>query len=336
MINILFVDDQLNILGGLRRMLRSYRREWNMNFVSGGLEALQWLDENPCDIVVSDMRMPLMDGSQLLTRVRDQHPATMRLVLSGQSEGPAILRAITCAHQFLAKPSTPDLIKSTISAAIELRSCLDNEDHQTQAMGVGSLPSDVRLHERLERAIRHSKDFEAALNIAISDPAVSAKALQVVNSSFLGPPSACEDPAAAVKLLGLDNLAAILAADVFVHASDEQRQLVNDHAQFTQQVAAQAFEIAKLFGLDHAAAVRARTAGQLHLIAQLFDGTEQFSPLSHIQQVSTSAFLLGIWGVPKATVKAITNCLNPGDGDATEMDAATSVHLARHLVRVRA
>ena len=58
---ILFVDDEVNVLQGLRRMLNPMRHEWEMVFVESGQEALAMLAQAPCDVIVSDMRMPGMD-----------------------------------------------------------------------------------------------------------------------------------------------------------------------------------------------------------------------------------------------------------------------------------
>jgi YesN/AraC family two-component response regulator len=80
---ILFVDDEVNMLQGLRRMLNTMRHEWDMVFVESGQEALALLAQTPCDVIVSDMRMPGMDGVQLLTQVMERFPLTVRIILSG-------------------------------------------------------------------------------------------------------------------------------------------------------------------------------------------------------------------------------------------------------------
>jgi len=67
--NILFVDDEPVLLDGLRRSLRSMRNEWSITFAGSGEEALKVLEKAPFDVVVSDMRMPKMDGAQLLNEV---------------------------------------------------------------------------------------------------------------------------------------------------------------------------------------------------------------------------------------------------------------------------
>ena len=83
---ILFVDDEQRILDGLRRLLRDKRAEWEMVFVDGGSKALEQLRASPFDIVITDMRMPGMDGATLLTHVKEEFPDVVRLVLSGCSD----------------------------------------------------------------------------------------------------------------------------------------------------------------------------------------------------------------------------------------------------------
>ncbi|MEO5864400.1 MAG: response regulator, partial [Nitrospiraceae bacterium] len=79
---LLFVDDESKLLDGLKRSLRPMRHEWNMTFVSSGAEALKALEQAPFDVVVSDMRMPEMDGAQLLNEVQQRYPQIVRIVLS--------------------------------------------------------------------------------------------------------------------------------------------------------------------------------------------------------------------------------------------------------------
>lgn len=82
---LLFVDDEAMILDGLRRALHGMRQEWDMHFVDSGASALDALDRDAYDAIITDMRMPLMDGAQLLEQVKQRHPEMVRIVLSGQS-----------------------------------------------------------------------------------------------------------------------------------------------------------------------------------------------------------------------------------------------------------
>jgi CheY-like chemotaxis protein len=67
---ILFVDDEPMVLRGLQRTLRKMRAEWDMTFVTSGRSALNVLDKKPIDVIVSDLRMPEMDGGRLLAEVK--------------------------------------------------------------------------------------------------------------------------------------------------------------------------------------------------------------------------------------------------------------------------
>ena len=118
----LFVDDEPLVLSGLRRMLRSLRHDWDLSFANSGQEALELMEAEDFAVVVSDMRMPEMDGASLLNEVARRHPAIARLVLSGHAELDAILRAVRPAHQFLAKPCDPKLLEGALPAYPRSRS----------------------------------------------------------------------------------------------------------------------------------------------------------------------------------------------------------------------
>ena len=101
MIRVLFVDDDPLILAGIKRLMRRMADQLQPEFASSGPEALKRLDEQPFDAIVSDMRMPNMDGAELLSRVRSKHPDVIRLILSGQSPNESKFRALGPAHQSL-------------------------------------------------------------------------------------------------------------------------------------------------------------------------------------------------------------------------------------------
>ena len=78
---ILFVDDEPMVLKGIQRTLRKMRNSWDMTFTTSAREALEILDTNPMDVIISDMKMPEMDGTQLLGEVKRRHPHIVRLIL---------------------------------------------------------------------------------------------------------------------------------------------------------------------------------------------------------------------------------------------------------------
>jgi YesN/AraC family two-component response regulator len=95
---LLFVDDEENILEGLKRLFRPMREEWDMFFLPGAEEALKLMETEPIDIIVTDMRMPKMDGLQLLTTVKERYPETIRFILSGHSDRELLIKSASLAH----------------------------------------------------------------------------------------------------------------------------------------------------------------------------------------------------------------------------------------------
>jgi DNA-binding NtrC family response regulator len=112
---ILFVDDEPHMLSALRRMLMPQRARWAMTFVEGGMRALEALERESFDVLISDMRMPGMDGAALLSEVQRLYPRTYRMVLSGYAEAAATTKVMQVAQRFLNKPCDP----SDLIAAIE-------------------------------------------------------------------------------------------------------------------------------------------------------------------------------------------------------------------------
>lgn len=118
---VLFVDDEPQLLEGLRGALRRQRRVWNMAFADGGAAALAILADGPVDILCTDMRMPGMDGAELLARVRQVSPRTGRFVLSGYVEEKRLATCLALAHHFFHKPFEVSLLVSVLERAVAVQ-----------------------------------------------------------------------------------------------------------------------------------------------------------------------------------------------------------------------
>ena len=118
---VLFVDDDPHILEALRDLLRKQRGEWDMAFAASGAEALAALAVEPFDVVVTDLRMPGMDGAALLQEVKSRYPGVARIILSGHAERETVVRSIPVAHRLLAKPCPADVLREAISRTCERR-----------------------------------------------------------------------------------------------------------------------------------------------------------------------------------------------------------------------
>src|SRR5262245_4158883 len=153
---ILFVDDDQSILDGLRNLLWKYRREMKMAFALGGEDALGQLAKGPFDVIVSDMRMPGMDGATLLQKVKEEYPDVVRIVLSGHAEQEAIFRALPIAHQFLSKPCDADKLCNVIESACRLHTLLNDESVRKAVGKIEKLPSLETTYHELSQAMLRS------------------------------------------------------------------------------------------------------------------------------------------------------------------------------------
>jgi HD-like signal output (HDOD) protein len=208
---VLFVDDEPHLLAGLRRMLRPQRDRWDISFASSGVEALTLLSSEPMDAIISDMRMPGMDGAQLLAEVQRKHPATARIILSGQADLESVLTVIRSAQQFLAKPCDVDVLIGTIDQALKVQRLLTQPALRELIGGVVSLPVLPAIyHELVALADTPRVDPSALAALLASDVAASASVLKLANSAFFGLPEKIASVQAAVLLLGVDNVQALL------------------------------------------------------------------------------------------------------------------------------
>ncbi len=94
---ILLVDDEPRVVDGLQRYLRRYRDIWDVTTANSAHAALAKMETTVFDVIVTDMRMPQMDGATFLAIAKAMSPATMRIVLSGQTDPEAALRAVPVA-----------------------------------------------------------------------------------------------------------------------------------------------------------------------------------------------------------------------------------------------
>ena len=270
---ILFVDDEPNILDGLRRSLRVMRKEWDMHFSLSGFKALEFLSENKVDAVISDMRMPEMDGARLLKEVRRISPCSVRIILSGYSEEEAILRTVGPAHQYLSKPCEPELLIETIKRAIRLRQYIDMDEISSRLSGLDHLPSPpgsfTKLITILDDPLAKLDDIA---DILAKDLAMSAQTLKLTNSAYFSIREPVESLRKAVSLLGIDTIRSlVLVAGFFKEFSGppEMASRIETLSQRCVSIGMAAREIAILEGLNPQEAGQAHSAGVLSHVGSL-------------------------------------------------------------------
>ena len=208
---ILFVDDEPLILQALQRMLRSMRDEWEMEFAEGGGQALERMAQIHFDVVVSDMRMPGMNGADLLAEVMKRHPHTVRIILSGHADKELILKCIGSTHQYLAKPCDAEALKATVRRASAVETRLKDETLRKLVGSMDRLPSIPTLYTEILDALRDPEvSLEAIGEIVGKDPAMTAKILKLVNSAFFGLRRQIASSTQAANFLGLDTIRSLV------------------------------------------------------------------------------------------------------------------------------
>lgn len=201
--SVLFVDDEPRVLDGVQRLFRKNRDRWHTTVANGGELALSLLEKERFDFVVSDMRMPMIDGARLLAHVRARSPGTVRLVLSGQTELDASLRAALLAHQFLAKPCTSVTLLDALERARSSLERLPVESCREQIVGLGSLPISRHVHSTLVELLSAADpSLDEVAAVIATDLGMRLKLMQVVASPFFGVGRAVQDVRELVDVLG--------------------------------------------------------------------------------------------------------------------------------------
>jgi putative nucleotidyltransferase with HDIG domain len=347
---ILFVDDEIRILDGIRRMLYADRNRWEMEFALGGEAALTACSASSFDVVVSDMRMPMMDGATLLGRIRDLYPGTARIILSGYSEDSLARKAVPVAHRFLAKPCSAAEIRITIERVCSLQDVLSTPEIRRIVGSVGELPSLSSTYTRLTEAV---SDPDASIGqvaeIIEEDVAMSAKVLQLVNSAFFGLAQKVTTLQNAASYLGMETIKNLaLASEAFRVLTLDSRipqTVIESMQKHAHSVAA----IVAALPVEKNSRDVTVVAALLHDIGRLFIASfmpDQFCAISALvkergcktyeaeeEVLGTShaeigAYLLGLWGIPNLAVEAIAHHHHPMRIPNTSFDCTIAVYLA--------
>lgn len=349
---ILFVDDEPKILTGLRRMLRSQRHEWEMEFAEGGVQALKVLETGPFDVVVSDARMPGMEGSELLEEVRCKYPDTVRIILSGQCSRDSVIQCVGVAHQFLSKPCDSEFLKAAITGVCARRDYVPDEAVRAAVSRVSSLPSQTEIHTALvDLTAAETTSLRSLTETIGADVAMSMKVVQLVSSGFFGSPQRVIDVHRAVELLGSETIRvlATLPGVFRPRQPDEFDEVllcdVNEHC---LAVAEAAKRVAESATGDHKVAAFACVAGMFHEVGPLIrpsgvppyrepddskDRNESGSSVS--RDYLAGAYLAALWGLPDEIVQTVANLHNPAESDDAAFTALTAVHVAHACLQGR-
>jgi HD-like signal output (HDOD) protein/CheY-like chemotaxis protein len=356
--SILFVDDEEQLLFGLRRMLREKRQDWDMQFVGSGKEALEVMSKKSFDVVVSDMRMPVMNGAELLSIIRERHPSTIRIILSGYVENEALLQSVGPSHQYLAKPCDSKTLKNTIDRALMVRERIGGANLRDLVSALGRMPTPSATYYKLTEELTSPKaTIQSVSNIIERDITLAAQTLKLTNSAYFALPNNVNSIEQAVRLLGFKTLRNLVFVAGFYEAfsgDDWQMQTLEKLNRRSFTMARLAKRICQSEGLSESECEIAFSAALLahvgtlvlvmnrpddfeRVIEEVEKNNRSIMEAEHAafgaSHASIGAYLLGLWGFSDPVVESVAFHHQPEVVDDSKFTASTAVYIAQYISR---
>ena len=349
---ILFVEDNA-LLRQMYLMMMEGEPQWQAIGAHDARHALQLMERTPFEVVVSDLRMPGMDGIELMKVVRQLYPRSSRILLSGLSDQAEIARSLDSTHQFLAKPFDVKALKATLARLGRLDAYLKDSRLQALVGQMQVLPSFPSVyHEILKELGGEDPSIERLAQIIGEDPSMTAKLLQLANSAAGGRATQAADPFEAVQFVGLSAIRSLaLSAHIFrsfEHLKLREFSLSSlwDHTVRSGIIAGL---VMKAEHAEPAEIDEAHIAGMLHDLGKLMladSMPERFQQALTLSQQrglpsekaeqeifgadhgGVAAYLLSLWGLPVTIVEAVAFHHEPSSSEHVAFGPLTAVHVA--------
>ena len=324
---ILFVDSDPIALNTLKTALEGQETGWNATFVTSAQAALNLLSNRWFDVVFTELRLPGMDGAELLQHVKLHHPSIIRVLLAEPLEDEQLDRAIAVAQRFVAKPWDMQTLVANLESVLGAWPRTDNPLVRTIVGRLASLPSSSTTYPKLVNVMAQSDASIEQISAVIStDPALSAKLLQVVNSAFFGLPFKVASVPQAVSYLGLTSLRALVLLSTVFAAADSCPTVAGFSPSRLQRHSLLCARLARTLVEDQRSRDDAFTGGLLHDIGMLalavgmnkryalalHHAERSGRPLAEVEtsflgtsHVAVGAYLADVWGLPRVVVDAI-------------------------------
>lgn len=351
---LLFVDDEVKVLDGIKRALFALDEDdWEAEFETSGQAGMARLAEGNFDVVISDMRMPKMDGATFLVEVHKLYPQMIRIVLSGQSEEEAALRAAQVAHQFVSKPCKLEILRDLILHITEMRQRIEREQVRTFVSGLERLPPIPKVLQQLSVLLQEPEpNLKLIVTTAQQDLGISAKLMQLANSSFFCRGGWTSDLAVAIQRLGLRLLRQIILCEVIFDSLHQNeagplnleiaqqeamqrmslvtRFLTAKSAKEIGALAAMVCDIGKLIMSSRAPDLYRETLADIHLGATEHNAEQARFGCTHAE---IGAYLLALWSLPPPVAEVVVYHHDlPKTGSPELKEVVGAVHLASCVV----
>ena len=350
---ILFVDDNPNTGKSLKKMLKSFCREWDMSFATSGYEALGLLSDGSYEIIVTDTSLSDMTGNELLKKVKTRHPHMVRIIFSDQSENTSNMESVSIAHQILSRPYDVDTLKVTITKAFGMGELLKDRNLTQLINGLESIPSVPHLYSEIVRELENENSSIKHIGAIISrDIGMSTKVLQLTNSSFFGLAGRITSPETAAVYLGIETIKGLVLATGAFSAFKQKEPggvSIDRIWKHSMLVGNYAMKIAREEGQRDYIVEASLLGGLLHDIGRLLLSSnmpDKYDEVLKEMEISgcdlleaermvfgtthceVGAYLLGIWGLPWHLVEILAKHHLPGEEALTTFSPLLSVHVA--------
>lgn len=358
-IRLLFIGIDANPLGSLRQMLLNMRPSWDFQFATTGAGALKLLKESSFNVVVTDLRVPDMDGIELLEKVKRRYPATIRFMLGGYSEQPLRGPASRCVNHFIPKPLNVEVLESLIYRNFRLNGRLRSKQVTDIIGNVNSLPVMSDAYKRVidVLSLPGCSPREVGMMIA-RDIGMASRMLKLVNSAFYGSGGKIADTVHAVVYLGLRTVEALVLTSGIFSTLPAQRIKefgVDEVQEHCVRVGSLTRAICKAWRMSPNEVDAASMAGILHdagkiiLISKLPREWRTTVELSRERQVPQHAAerqilkmthaelggaLFDLWGLPSAIIEAATYHHDYLQNVDIEASISLAVHIANMVDHV--
>lgn len=338
---ILFVDDEVQILRALKRLF--YKEKYILLVAESGKKALEILDENQVDMLVTDMRMPEMDGYELLTKVRARYPDIVRIALSGYTDKKIVLSTLdkNLAKIYLYKPWNNDELIKIIDRLFEFEEELKDKKVLDIISKFENLPTIPRLHEEISNMVEEEKPIAQISKKIETDHAIAARILRISNSAYFG--SKTGDIKQAIMFIGLMNVKnIILSNEIYSVNSGESivLELEFRHSSLTNKIMNDLYSevIKKPLGNE------SKSAGLLHNIGKgvlykNYSGVYNLKPDDiefEQKEIGTThqmigGYILNWWELPLPIVECALYHHTPDDDKIINKELVSVVHISQNI-----
>ena len=351
-----FANEQPATIEGIRQILTRRQNEWEVEFVSSGVEALQAMKRCRSDVILTDLNMPVMSGVELLTQVSGLYPGTVRFLQTGEADRKIVLESTGIAHRLLNKPCNPETLRNFLTTSMGLREVLAMGELHARIAAIGSLPSPPEMYNRLIKEIQSDNVSMGRIADMISeDVSLTAKILQMINSAYFGLRRRVDSLKQAVNLLGLEAIRGLVltagAFSQFDFPSLNQFSIESIYSH-SLEVGTNAQKIAESIGLARPMCDEALMAGMLHDIGKLVMLTYFRSELHEaleladeksipfheaekkvlkVTHAEIGTHLLSLWGLPDSILEPVALHHDPERMPIPQRSVLTAVHVADAL-----